>query len=309
MAADRRLRRLPYVLLSLLPFLLLPAAAAHAGGLPPTSLDAGPEGVLDHTGDHRFTATPLATKTVLTKSETHSGRVLRASVLRGRWGVPVVANDSTSGGLSADGRTLALTRVASGYPRTKTSFAVIDTASMALRDTVHLNGEWRADALSPNGRRLHLIEHRDRLDPRRQPSGPTTSNAIASSRRLTESAACPSPAPRDEKAAGPTPSTPADASSSTYSTRPPVPRTASTCPTRSIATGASGRSGLAVRKDRNAIIDGDHIVTSAATHPPRASAGGGPPWLAVAVAVTGLALAATATPKGSATSRRSRELR
>ena len=62
-------RRVPYVILSLLPFLLLPAAAAHAGGLPPTALDAGPEGVLGHTGDHRFTATPLATKTVLTKSE------------------------------------------------------------------------------------------------------------------------------------------------------------------------------------------------------------------------------------------------
>jgi hypothetical protein len=70
---------------SLLAVPLVATSPAHAGGLPPTALDAGPEGVLDHTGDHRFTAVPLATKTVLTKSETRGGRVLRASILDGRW--------------------------------------------------------------------------------------------------------------------------------------------------------------------------------------------------------------------------------
>jgi hypothetical protein len=302
-------RRLRHVLPSLLPFLLLPAAAAQAGGLPPTSLDAGPEGVLETAGEHRFTATPLATKTVLTKSETRGGRVLRASVLQGRWGVPVVANDSTSGGLSADGETLVLTRVASGYPRTSTAFAVVDTTRMALRDTVELDGEWRFDALSPDGRRLHLIEHLERLDP--------TRTAL----RTYDLA--------DHRLAAP-----ADPIRGLPITRTSVPggRWSYTLYTGArpfihaldTATGTSHRLDLpetvashrrlwtlrlAVRRTRVAVLHGDRIVASAARRPRRASAGGGPPWLAVAVALTGLLLVARATRKAQATSRRSRELR
>ena len=157
-----------YALPSLLAVLLLPATAAQAGGPPPTSLDAGPEGVLETGGEHRFTAIPLASKTVLTRSRTQGGRVLRASVLEGLWGVPVVANDGASGGLSADGGTLVLTRVAEGYPRRHSSFAIVDTEPMALRRTVELDGEWRFHALSPRGRRLYLIEQLEPLDPTRQ---------------------------------------------------------------------------------------------------------------------------------------------
>jgi hypothetical protein len=306
MPAGRRLR---YVLPSLLPFLFLPAPAAQAGGLPPTSLDAGPEGVLDPTGGHRFTATPLATKTVLTKSETHGGRVLRASVLQGRWGVPVVANDSTSGGLSADGKTLVLTRVANGYPRTNTAFAVVDTTRMALRHTVELDGEWRFDSLSPNVRRLHLIEHRDRFDPARTA---LRTYDLERDRLLTTA---------DPILGHPiTRTTGRDGrwAYTLYAGRRPFIQALDT------ATSASHRLGLpdrvmshrrlwalrlAVRRNRVAVIHGDHIVASAARRPRRASAGGGPPWLAVAVALTGLALAATATRKAQATSRRSRELR
>jgi hypothetical protein len=304
MAAARRVR---YVLLPLL--LLLPAAAAQAGGLPPTSLDAGPEGVLDHTGDHRFTATPLATKTVLTKSETHGGRVLRASVLHGRWGVPVVANDSTSGGLSAEGRTLVLTRVASGYPRAKTSFAVIDTNRMAIRDSVELDGEWHFDAASPNGRRLHLIEHRDRLDPTQ-----TTLRTYDLERdRLL--------APADRIRGVPITRTTGQEGRwayTLYAGRRLFVHVLDTATSTSHRLGLPERVAthrrlwalrLAVRRNRFAVIHGDHIVASAARRPRRASAGEGPPWLAVAVALTGLALAATATRKAQATSRRSRELR
>src|SRR5918999_5098607 len=98
---------------SLLVVLLLAApSVAQADGPPITSLDAGREGVVELGGGARFTAHPLATQTVLTRSQTGGGRVLRASILEGRWGVPVVANDGTSGGLSADSGTLALMRIA-----------------------------------------------------------------------------------------------------------------------------------------------------------------------------------------------------
>ncbi|MGH2741501.1 MAG: hypothetical protein ACRDN8_03235, partial [Thermoleophilaceae bacterium] len=147
----------------LLAFLLLPAVAAHADGPPVTSLDAGPEGVLELSGGDRFTALPLATKTVLTQSQTEGGRVLRATILDGRWGVPVVANDGTSGGLSADGTTLVLMRIAGAYPRRHSSFAAVDTGPLAFRDAVELDGEWSFDALSPDGRWLYLIEQ---LSPR-----------------------------------------------------------------------------------------------------------------------------------------------
>jgi hypothetical protein len=159
---------------SLLAVLLIPTAPAHAGGLPPTSLDAGPEGVLEPSGEHRFTALPLATKTVLTKSQTRGGRVLRAFILDGRWGVPVVANDGTSAEISADGTTMVLTRVAQAYPPRHSSFAVIDARSMALRDTVELDGEWCFDALSPGGRWLYLIEQPEGVDSARTAFRPMT---------------------------------------------------------------------------------------------------------------------------------------
>jgi hypothetical protein len=306
MAAGRRLRN---VIPSLLPFLLLPATTAQAGGLPPTSLDAGPEGVLDPTGGHRFTATPLASKTVLTKSQTRGGRVLRASVLPGRWGVPVLTNDSTSGGLSADGRTLVLTRIARGYPRTNTSFAVVDTTRMAIRDTVELDGEWRFDAASPTGRRLHLIEHRDRLDATRTAlrAYDLDHDRLLAAEEPIRGLPITRTTGKDGRWAY-----------TLYAGRRLFVHALDT------ATGSSHRLDLpdevmshrriwalrlAVRRKRIAVLHGDHIVASAARRPRRASAGGGPPWLAVAVALTGLALAATATRKAQAVSRRSRELR
>jgi hypothetical protein len=159
--------RLLRPLLVLLPALLVPAPTAGADGPPVTSLDAGPEGVVEHTGGDRFTAHPLATKTVLTQSQTEGGRVLRASIIDGRWGVPVVAHDGTSGGLSADGSTLVLTRIAKAYPRRHTSFAIVDTGPLAVRDAVELDGEWAFDALSPDGRWLYLIEQLSLRDPTR----------------------------------------------------------------------------------------------------------------------------------------------
>jgi hypothetical protein len=297
------------LLLSLLVVLLLPAAAARAGGIPPTSLDAGREGVQDRTG-HRFTAVPLATQTVLTRSETKGGRVLRASILQGRWGVPVVANDATSGGLSADGKTLVLTRVAETYPRRHTAFAVVDTERMAVRETIRLEGEWRFDALSPHGRRLHLVEQLERFDPTRtaartydlEHDRPLASTEPMSGYPITRITG---PTGRWEYtlyAGSRRPFIHALDTVDSTSRRLDLPE----------AVAKHRRFWalrLALRRNRIAVLHGDHIVASAARRPRRASAGGGPPWLAVAVALTGLVLAATATRRTQAMSRRSRELR
>jgi hypothetical protein len=294
---------------SLLAVLLVATAPAHAGGLPPTALDAGPEGVLDHTGEHRFTAVPLATRTVLTKSETRGGRVLRASIIDGRWGVPVVADDGTSAGISADGATLLLTRVARAYPRRHTGFAVVDTGSMALRHTVELDGEWRFDAVSPGGRWLYLVERPDRLY-----SGGT---AMLRAYDLRNRRLLPSVEPVRglpiARATGPGGrweyTLYAGGRRAFIHALDTVRRTPLSLDLPSRVTGHRRLWALrlAIRRGKVAVLHGDRIVASAARRPRRASAGGGPPWLAVAAALTGLLLAARGTRRVQAASRRRRE--
>src|ERR687896_2410700 len=104
-------------------------------------------------------------------------------------------------------------------------------------------------------------------------------------------------------------------SSTTASSRPRNPSTATAPPPRLdlphelVSHRRLWALRLDVRRNRVAVLHGDQVVASAARRPRRASAGGGPPWLAVAVALTGLALAATATPRAPAASRPRPELR
>jgi hypothetical protein len=306
---------------SLLVVLLLAApSATQADGPPITSLDAGREGVVELGGGERFTALPLATETVLTRSQTVGGRVIRASIQEGRWGVPVVANDGTSGGMSADGSTLVLMKIANGYPRANTTFAVVDTAKLAIRETVELDGEWGFDALSPDGRWLYLIEQlsardrtryavrvydlqRDRLlpdpvvDPR-EPDEPMRGLPIT---RAT------GPGGRWEYtlyAGGEHP----------FVHALDTVRRTSLCldlPHRVAHHRRIWALGLEVRKGGVAVVDGDRTVASAARRPRRASVGGGPPWLVGAAGLAGLLLVAGRLRRaaGQAGSRRRREWR
>jgi hypothetical protein len=313
----RRLHR--YALPSLLVFLLLAPAAARADGPPVTSLDAGPEGVVEHARGDRFTAIPLGTRTVLTQSQTNGGRVLRASILDGRWGVPVVANDGTSGGLSADGSTLVLTRIARAYPRRHTSLAVVDTGPMAFRTTVELDGEWSFDALSPDGRWLYLIEQ---LSPTDRTRYAVRVYDLRNERLLER----PVVDPRE-------PDEPMRGLPITRTTGPngrweytlyaggehPFIHALDTVRRTSLCLDLPHRVAhhrrlwalrLAVNKGRVAVVHGDQIVASAARRPRRASVGGGPPWLTAALAAGGILLAAGGARRAAqATSRRRRELR
>jgi hypothetical protein len=308
-----------YLLSSLLVLLLMAPAAARADGPPVTSLDAGPEGVVEHAGDDRFTAFPLGTRTVLTHSQTNAGRVLRASILDGRWGVPVVANDGTSGGLSADGSTLVLIRIARAYPRRHTSFAVVDTGPLAFRHTVELDGEWSFDALSPDGRWLYLIEQ---LSPTDRTRYAVRVYDLRNDRLLEP----PVVDPRE-------PDEPMRGLPITRTTGPEgrweytlyaggehpfihaldTVRRTSLCldlPHRVTHHRRVWALRLAIRKGRVAVVHGDQIVASAARRPRRASVGGGPPWLTAALAASGLLLAVGGARRAAqATSRRKRELR
>lgn len=88
------------------------------------------------------------------------GRVLRQSVVRGSYSVPLVAYDGTSGGLSGDGRTLVLGSYGpQPGKRGKTRFLVLSARTLAPRRGVVLDGSWSFDAISPEASRLYLTQH------------------------------------------------------------------------------------------------------------------------------------------------------
>ena len=95
------------------PFLaLLAAITAGAGGAngSPYSpgLDYGWEGVRAPSGDVRYVTLGTPKSTMVAAISVRGGRVLRSRAVRGFYGVPLVAYDGTTSGLSGDGRTLVL---------------------------------------------------------------------------------------------------------------------------------------------------------------------------------------------------------
>jgi hypothetical protein len=107
---------------------------------------------------------------VVERIDRDGGRVDRWWYLRGNYYIPAVAYDGSGGGLSADGRSLVLTRFKFGYPPRETRFAVLDT-DLHLRhrheqgkprpaiSRIDLPGYFSFDAISPDGSTIYLIEH------------------------------------------------------------------------------------------------------------------------------------------------------
>jgi len=87
----------------------------------------------------------------------------QSASISGNWGFPLVTLREDVGGLSADGRTLVLAQgnVAhhDGALARKSSFAVLGTSPLRVREVVTLNGDFGFDALSPDGATLYLIQH------------------------------------------------------------------------------------------------------------------------------------------------------
>ena len=87
----------------------------------------------------------------------HGGQVLRSRELGGSYGVQQVAFDGTTGGVSADGRTLVLASSVTGYPPA-TRFAVLRLPELRPSMTITLRGMWAFDAISPRARTVYLIQ-------------------------------------------------------------------------------------------------------------------------------------------------------
>jgi hypothetical protein len=133
----------------------LAAAPAAAGdGFPQAAMQAG-AGVTSTQGRQYVAVGIDQSHTMLTTLQ--YGGVTGWSRLDGAFGIPMVTQ-STTGGLSRDGRTLVLQEVALVAP---TQFVIVDARTLQERDRFILNGIYSFDALSPDGSMLYLIQRVD----------------------------------------------------------------------------------------------------------------------------------------------------
>jgi len=164
MSSARRLRSLAGIAATALA-LAVAAGPAAAAGLPLPAEDS-PSGVLAPGGVNRYLTVTLGGRTAVLAQRAAGGAVTGRVVLRGRFGVPLVAYDSTPGGVSGNGRTLVLIRPRTRFPRRDTTLAVMSLKpNLRLRRIVRLPGDFSYDALSPDGRSLYLINYLSRTDP------------------------------------------------------------------------------------------------------------------------------------------------
>jgi MYXO-CTERM domain-containing protein len=137
--------------------LLIAAPAARASG--PLSATVGDPGVATRDGTIRYVAVPAGRATAVEQIRTRGGHVVSWATVPGLWGTASVGNGtSTDGqGLSHDGRTLVLAHT--GVPQgASTTFVVVDTRKMQVRDRIVLKGQFSFDALSPDASRMYVIQ-------------------------------------------------------------------------------------------------------------------------------------------------------
>ena len=137
------------------------AAGARANGSPyAPGLVYGASGVRAPHGAFRFVTLATRRSTIVAAIRVRSGRVVRSNILLGFYGVPIVAFDNSTGGVSGDGRMLVLGSYGP-FPGDAgdTSFVVLNTKTLRKVRAFKLPGSWAFDAISPDGSKLYLIEY------------------------------------------------------------------------------------------------------------------------------------------------------
>jgi hypothetical protein len=153
--------RTRFLIAALVAFALAPLA--RADGLP--IADTGAPAVIggDDVGG-RVVALPAGRDTIVARI---GDSVSASRFLDGRYTVPVVALDHTAAGRSTDGSTLVLINPRRTFPRSRTSFVVLNAKNLRVQSHIVLQGDFSFDALSPDGTRLFLIHYLSRRDPTR----------------------------------------------------------------------------------------------------------------------------------------------
>jgi hypothetical protein len=129
------------------------AGSAGAAGPSPGVIFGSP-GVVSHDGKLRYLTLRAGGGTVVESVATRTGAVQRSRFLRGAFGIPLVAYDNSTGGLSRDGRRL----VVYALTNAQTRFVVVDPRSLKVRSRFALAGSFGFDALSPDGSLMYLIQ-------------------------------------------------------------------------------------------------------------------------------------------------------
>ena len=151
--------RAGFALLGLVVAGVLAGTGAAAKGGPSPGVLFGGEGIAALDGAVRYVAQPTGPTTTVTALRAR-GAVARQATITGAFGVPFVAFDGSKAGLARNGRTLVLsTHPPEPSPKAMSRFAVLSTKNLRLREVIELRGSWSFDALSPDGRKLYLVEY------------------------------------------------------------------------------------------------------------------------------------------------------
>jgi hypothetical protein len=138
---------------------LVLAPAALADGGPAPGVDQSGDGVVSSSGLVRYVTLPGTDSTVLEGIRRSDGHVLRWRAIPGAFGIPLVTYNGTTGGISRNGRTLVLGEAAFTRPlRWVSTFQIVDPKTLGY-ETIWVRGDLAFDAISPDARRLYLIQH------------------------------------------------------------------------------------------------------------------------------------------------------
>ena len=126
----------------------------HPGGPGPKKLLTLPTGLTSM--DHRslYIAASRGGQTTISIIDTRSGATTRSLVIPGNYST--AGQSFTNAVLSFDGQWLALREL--GQTGNVTTIALVDTQAGKLVKTIHLNGDFELDAVSPDGAALYLLQ-------------------------------------------------------------------------------------------------------------------------------------------------------
>jgi hypothetical protein len=145
------------LVLGILAVVLSVLAGSAAGAGPSPGVVYGQPGVASRDGTLRYVAVRAHGGTLVKAVASASGQVRRQRLLRGTFGIPLVAYDGSKGGLSHDGSRLVVYAPDRGIGPPATRFVVLDPRTLRVRIRFALSGNFGFDALSPDGSVMYLI--------------------------------------------------------------------------------------------------------------------------------------------------------
>jgi len=132
---------------------VLVGSASGAG--PSAGVAFGSKGVVSRDGKVRYVALRAGSGSLVEAVTTRGGTVRRSRFLKGGFGIPFVAYDGSTGGLSRNGRRLVVYEPSGGAT---TRFVVLSPRTLRVQKRFTLRGDFGFDALSPDGSLMYLIQ-------------------------------------------------------------------------------------------------------------------------------------------------------